>query len=263
MSLVNEFIKNLFLKFNFKISKTIDDYKLEDFFQRIKPVITEYPLIRLGGNGDGGYLVPDDFNGIDVCFSPGVSNIANFELAMADMGIKCYMADYSVDKPPFENKFFFFRKKFLGVRNDDVFLTLDKWVGETEAQGDDFLLQMDIEGGEYPVILDMDMSLLKRFRILIIEFHDLQMLFDKVGFNLIDLTFHKLLKEFHIVHIHPNNCTPTLKYGKFKVPPVMEFTMIRKDRVKSFSHAQVFPHALDVKNVDYLDDIPLPKCWFL
>lgn len=36
-------------------------------------------LIRLGPNGDGGYLVPDDLTGIEACFSPGVCATSEFE----------------------------------------------------------------------------------------------------------------------------------------------------------------------------------------
>ena len=30
----------------------------------------------IGGAGDGGYLVPDDLDGIEYCFSPGVNLIS-------------------------------------------------------------------------------------------------------------------------------------------------------------------------------------------
>ncbi len=40
----------------------------------------------MGGENDGGYLVPDDLEGIEYCFSPGVSNIATFELDCLNRG---------------------------------------------------------------------------------------------------------------------------------------------------------------------------------
>lgn len=256
------FVKKLLMKFNIKISHTISIDDLDEFFAKIKPIRSNYPLVRLGGNADGGYLVPDDFNGVEVCFSPGVSNVANFELAMAQKGIKCYMADYSVDSPPFHNDLFDFKKKFLGVTNNEVYMTLDQWVLQVDCKDTEMILQADIEGGEYQVILDMDINLLLRFRILVIEFHYLDMLIDKAGFTIVNLTFHKLLKYFHIVHIHPNNCSEVIKYRHFEIPPVMEFTFIRKDRVSSSQPANDFPHSLDKKSVDNLEDITLPKCWY-
>src|SRR4051794_36195573 len=49
-----------------------------DLIQALRPWITEHPLIRLGGEHDGGYLLPDDLDGIVACFSPGVSDEASF-----------------------------------------------------------------------------------------------------------------------------------------------------------------------------------------
>lgn len=41
-------------------------------------------LIRIGGSGDGAYLLPDDLTAIDACFLPGVSTLVNFELQLAE-----------------------------------------------------------------------------------------------------------------------------------------------------------------------------------
>ena len=40
--------------------------------EEIRPDTTDKPLIRLGSEADGGYLVPDDLEGIVACFSPDV-----------------------------------------------------------------------------------------------------------------------------------------------------------------------------------------------
>ena len=47
--------------------------------QTLYPVKTKYELIRVGGNNDGGYLIPNDLHSIATCFSPGVDVTANFE----------------------------------------------------------------------------------------------------------------------------------------------------------------------------------------
>ena len=48
-------------------------------FKKRGPVKTEHELIRIGGSKDGGYLVPNDLSGIQACFSPGVSDLADFK----------------------------------------------------------------------------------------------------------------------------------------------------------------------------------------
>ena len=45
----------------------------------MKPKASPFGLIRIGGNSDGAYLVPDDLQGISCCFSPGVSDRKSFE----------------------------------------------------------------------------------------------------------------------------------------------------------------------------------------
>lgn len=53
-------------------------------------------LIRIGGALDGAYLVPDDLDGIEACFSPGVSNRKDFEDELTKTySIKCHMCDFS------------------------------------------------------------------------------------------------------------------------------------------------------------------------
>jgi hypothetical protein len=46
--------------------------ELVALLERLYPVEGGHPLIRVGPDGDGGYLLPDDLSGIVACFSPGV-----------------------------------------------------------------------------------------------------------------------------------------------------------------------------------------------
>jgi len=243
------------------IGRRTSDASLRYFFDQINPINIEEGLIRIGEKGDGGYLLPDDLGGISACFSPGVSSEVSFDLELAERGILCYLADYSVDRPPVSHARFDFEKKYLGTEDDGIYLTLENWINIKESSKEGFILQMDIEGAEYAVILSTPTHVLQKFRILIIEFHQLNELFCFPGMQLIDLTFRKLLKYFDIVHIHPNNCLATVGYSRYQVPPVMEFTFLRKDRVRNASPAVSFPHLLDIKNAPYLPDVILPECW--
>ena len=86
--------------------------------------------------------------------------------------------------------------------------------------------------------------------------------FNKSGHQLISSCFYKLLKSFEIVHIHPNNCSDTVVYDTYEVPPVVEFTFLRKDRIdkKIFTHE--FPNKLDKDNQPSKKSIILPRCFF-
>jgi hypothetical protein len=141
-------------------------------------------------------------------------------------------------------------------------MTLDSWIKRKEPKKSDFILQMDIESSEYDVIYDLSSETLKKFRVLVIEFHRLDSIFDKTGFKLISLTFKKILKDFEIVHIHPNNCRAPVVFRGFEVPPLMEFTFLRKDRVLQKNASQpIFPNPLDQPCVKSMNDYALPSCW--
>lgn len=245
------------------ITKATSNIKLNMFFKRIQIFNTDKKLIRLGGNGDGGYLIPDDLSDVNFCFSPGVSNFAYFEEDLSKYGIKSFLADYSVNQAPTNNINFKFLKKFLGILNDEKNITLETWVNSNcSFDESDLILQMDIEGCEYDILIDANIELLKRFRIIIIEFHDLQNLFNPIGFSIINKCFDKLLDNFVIVHSHPNNTLGSVKYKNYEVIPVMEFTFLRKDRITNMTRNFNFPHLLDSDCVKNNTTIALPKCWY-
>ena len=110
---------------------------------------------------------------------------------------------------------------------------------------------MDIEGSEYKVILDTPLEILKNFRIFIIEFHYLDLLFNEIYFKTISSVFRKLLIDFEILHLHPNNCCGIFEYKKIKIPKVIELTFINKNRLKKTEYPIVenIKNSLDFKNI--------------
>ena len=132
--------------------------------RKLHPIQCEHNLIRIGPIGDGGYLVPDDLNGIIACFSPGVGNVSEFEIQCSQLGMEIFLADASVDRPDNIPSSFHFTKKFIGPGTQDEYLSLDDWVSESgiDSTGD-ILLQMDIEGYEYLSLINISDKLLKFF----------------------------------------------------------------------------------------------------
>jgi hypothetical protein len=84
--------------------------ELLKFLARLYPVEADPPLIRMGPPGDGGYLLPDDLQGIEACFSPGVNEVSGFEKDCAERGMKVFLADHSVDGPAAAHPLFHFTK---------------------------------------------------------------------------------------------------------------------------------------------------------
>jgi hypothetical protein len=236
--------------------------QLDDLIKKLHPVSADKELVRFGPKGDGGYLIPNDLVGIEACFSPGVEFISGFEKDCADAGMMVFMADKSVDKPEILNEKFHFTKKYVGVTSSDDFMTLDDWVNiSLPCSQSDLLLQIDIEGYEYETFLGMSDNLLKRFRIIVAEFHSLDQLWSRPFFMLASHVFEKILQSHVCVHMHPNNCIRLLRSHGLDIPPVCEFTFLRKDRLDSISRCTLFPHPLDCDNTRN-PHMALPTCWY-
>jgi hypothetical protein len=260
---LRDLIRQLFLTSGKSITDSTDEEDLERFIKKLRPKPVGKKLIRIGGKGDGGYLLPDDLSGISSCFSPGVDITSTFEEELAETyGINSFMVDFSVDKPLIENKLFHFDKKFLGNKNDEKFIRLEDWVKNSMCDNYDLLLQMDIEGAEYEVIIDTPREVFKKFRILVIEFHFLDIIFNKNAFKMVEAVFDKLSNDFTVAHIHPNNSRPIINKKLIDIPELLEFTFLRNDRVKYSDEKLKFPHALDEQCASHRPPRHLPKCWW-
>ena len=248
------------------IENTSSKSDLEDFISRFKEKYISCQLIRVGGERDGGYLVPNILKDISYCYSPGVSFTASFEKELSDKyNIKSFMADASVDKAPISDPNFQFLPKYLGVSTDDKFITLSDWINLTSGSNTNGkLLQMDIECSEYDVLIFEDVKTLSSFSTMIIEFHLLQHLFKKDFLRMVSSIFEKIYKHFSICHVHPNNCCGIAELDGIKVPRVMEITFIRNDYIKKCSNNQdiFLPNKLDRKNLEDREDIIMPEMWW-
>jgi hypothetical protein len=239
-----------------------DKRELESLLQKLAPLSTAKELIRLGPKGDGGYLAPNDLEGIEACFSPGVSSISGFEKDCAERGMEVFLADKSVERPAESHERFHFTRKFVGVATSDHFMTLDDWVAMSlPGSLADLLLQMDIEGYEYETFLGASDGLMRRFRIIIAEFHSMDQFWNRPFFQLASRAFEKILQTHSCVHIHPNNCRGSLKKWGLEIPQMAEFTFLRNDRIVNPTPAAVFPNPLDGDNTDD-PPLPLPACWY-
>ena len=264
----NSFFRQIFAPYVFFPGKTTKKKNLKSLVEAMKVHSVAQKLIRIGSDCDGGYLIPDDLNGIRYCFSPGVDNCCDFEMHLAECGVKVFMADASVDNSPKNHPNFNFQKKFISSTNcfEKDTITLDTWFNESmkthqETTGD-CILQMDIEGSEYEVLHNISDTLLNRFRIFIIEFHKLHQLADRFSFRMIEPAIRKLLKNHVVVHAHPNNYRAKLSIFDLQIPANMEMTFLRRDRFIAGRENLTFPHPLDVRCDESKPEMTLPQCWF-
>jgi len=242
----------------------------------LRPVPCPYPLVRIGGDADGAYLIPDDLEGVTSCFSPGVNNYKNFEDDLSLLyGIKCHLCDYSSDvehlKTPLLPGLQTFDKKWLDIDGGPDSLRLDDWVEMhcPVPSAGDLMLQIDIEGAEYRNLLNAGAAVLARFRIIVIELHALSSLNspDSEGTDVARL-LHCLNQTHCCVHAHPNNCGGVgfvdASTG-MNVPDVIELTLLRRDRFIGVASEWIppqVPHPLDIcSNGQRLPPVHLNARW--
>jgi hypothetical protein len=216
-----------------------------------KPYYRE-DLIRMGSNHDGGYVVTKNaVNNSNFLVSLGISNDWTFEKEFyesRDCEVHCY--DHSIDLKIFLidsiiNLIMCFYPRMLDKKVNTVFLPLrykmffknerkhfKEKIGnnpETETNFEKIFsripedkrvfFKIDIESWEYRVISELN-KYHKRISGIIIEFHDVDIMYDSVK-KYID----ELKKYFNIIHIHINN------YGGLsyeKTPRVIEITFENK-----------------------------------
>jgi hypothetical protein len=242
-------------------NQIIDLKSAMETFEILTPKRSPYPLIRVGGSGDGAYLIPDDLSQVSHCLSPGVNNFKHFEDELTTRyGINCDMYDASSDvnkltTPLIEGKQTF-EKLWLDIDNKPDSISIKQWLASKSADSGDCILQIDIEGAEYRNLLGADSKDLARFRIIVIELHKMASGFARpMVFNKVIRPFFKKLDEnFTCVHAHPNNVLGMYKPQNLQVaiPRILELTFLRKDRFTddgNKSSPVSLPHPLDITNV--------------
>jgi hypothetical protein len=211
-----------------------------------KAIDVEY--IRLGSKNDGGYINVNDISKNDFSISFGISYNVDWEKDFIEYGkgIDCY--DNSVDGliENIHNSRFF--KKTVGSE-----ISLNDCIKNTNWTKD-FILKMDIEGGEWDVFRDASVDDLKKFRQIVVEYH---WLIDKINskeYYLIKSCFDKI-NETHVpVWIHANNYAKHIEIDKVNIPDVVEVLYLRKSDYK-FKNFNSYKEYLDIfNNLDMPND---------
>ena len=219
-------------------------------------------LIRLGDDGDGGYLIPDDLTNLDKNYSAGIGLLTKFENDLQNKySIDSMMLDFNnINKNILPKNSQFFKKKLSLFSNENQ-ITINDWI---DNKDEEIILKIDIEGDEYMNLASITNEKLMKVRILIVELHDLRNLRNLIFLRNFDKIISKLIQFFYPCHLHINNMSKVINIGGFKVPDMLEMTFIRKDRVKDFNfNYSKLPNKLDKKTVKDKEEIILDKNWYL
>ncbi len=242
-------------------------------------------LMRLGNPHDGGYVVPrSTVQSVDTLLSFGLSSDWTFEeeFKRINASATIHAYDHTVGARKFRRAFergiprllrgritlrelqarfrtwrtyrqFFaseathFKERIHAVNAGPGHATIGKVFGRTNS--DRVLLKIDIEGAEYGIIGEV-LRHAGRIQLLIVEFHETMALRETFCAAL-----QRLLREFHIVHVHGNNHSYIAPDG---LPNVLEITFVKGPAPDSARRRQQLPVAgLDGPNQRDRADVPI------
>ena len=148
-------------------------------------------------------MVPNILNDIKYCFSAGVGHTNQFETELNELNIESFLADFSVDESVRDLRKFNFIKKYISSFDSEKTKNINSWIKENIKFEDlnKTILKLDVEGSEYEILSAINENILKDLKILIVEFHGLEMIGDE-NTNLIINSLKKLLNYFYVIHIH-------------------------------------------------------------
>jgi len=263
---LDSFLKIFFYSVGVNLERNVKKKQLLNFIKKFNSNYVSTDLIRIGGKGDGGYLVPKIIDKMEYCFSAGVGDLADFEKDLSrKYNIKSFMADASVNGPPHEDKNFNFVKKYLSSSSSKDFISLNDWLNVNKhTENQNLILQMDIESSEYEVLTFESEETLGKFSLFVIEFHKFQNLCNPIFLKIANSIFEKIYKKYYICHVHPNNFSGLYNFKGLLIPSCLEISFIRKDLFQLCKSNQpvVLPHVLDKDNDSKVSHFVMPKIWW-
>jgi hypothetical protein len=213
--------------------------------------------VRLGGKGDGGYVVLDDFIGIETVIGCGVGWDVSFERTFAERGIPVQLYDHTVEKPPHDHRNFnFHRRRVSAVRAADA-ETLDSIAAAYPTPPLRTLLKMDIEGNEWPIFAAAADKTLRSYRQIVCELHHLGRRSEPQWLDDAGQALRNLVRNFAVVHVHANNCGARTQLDGKTVPGALEVTFANRLCYATAASSRSFPTEIDLPNNPTVPDIAL------
>lgn len=205
--------------------------------------------VRLGGDADGGYVVPEDWPKVQGLLSLGIGQDNSFDLAFAENNIPVQSYDFSIAKlPKTHPKIEWHREKISAAdRPKSKETSLERALARFNRENS-LALKMDIEGYEYPALLACPSTALKKIRFLTGEFHGLATALSTGLIHSHVQVFQKLKEQFEVVHVHANNHVGCRLCGGVLVPKHLEITWANKDLYSFSPCREIFPTELDRPN---------------
>jgi hypothetical protein len=206
---------------------------------------------RVGRFFDGGYVMLDQFAGVEAAYSLGVNDDVSWDLDIARLGIPVFQYDHTIARLPEEHPLFHWKPKCLsGIADEEAGVeTLERLIQQNEHErATNLLLKCDIEGSEWTLLEHTPNRVLQQFSQIVVEVHNMGLLAHMHHANNIRKALLNLTTAHRVVHVHANNCVGWEIIGGVPVPLILELTLARHDLGRFEVSEETFPTPLDMPN---------------
>ena len=192
-------------------------------------------LARIGGEGDGGYVMHDGFTS-GTAISVGVGRDDSWDRDMASHGFDVHSFDHTVSRLPSRSKSVTFHR--IGLGTGPRCQPLEKLI-ELTRPGNHVILKVDIEGSEWSALTTGNLAC---FDQIVIEFHDIELALSKSDRVALLAGIH----ETHApVHVHANNYGSMFRADSYWFPSTLEVTYVRRGVLEDWRPAKTLREDLD------------------
>lgn len=244
-------------------TKKVEEQEVLNILAMFVPYDVEgISLMRMGGDFDGGYLVPKEaMLDSEFCVSGGIAGDTSFEedlLKVKDLII--YSFDHTVKDLPLrdkslQNHFIHTQAALVGKDkqlNDNFThsLTLQDVFKTHNLHNKRGCLKIDIEGSEFDFLEHATVELMEHFTCIVVEIHGLS---DYYILKRAGTILARILKQFTLIHVHANSVCGygyLLEHRGISYGNVMECTFINNAYVTHKTPVKKLPHELDAQNVE-------------
>ena len=211
--------------------------------------------IRVGNNGNGGYVLLDDFKDIKIAYSLGIEYMIEFDKSLADRNIDVYMYDHTINGLLYYNKkFHWFKKGLCASYNRQInLMTLTEMLKQNGHLNEtNMILKIDVEGAEWEAFNELSEEFLSKFKYIVGEFHSFKdMIMRERRSELIFNVFRKLNKTHQVFHKHCHATFDAFLLGEYYFSETMELSYVRRDENKFDNDYSIYP----IDGLDF-DDYP-------
>lgn len=205
--------------------------------------------VRVGGDGDGGYVMVDDLDGVETAFSLGVGPNVDWDYEMAERGLIVHQFDHTVAGPPRAHPNFRFHPRMIAATETEGADTLVSMLDHAAThRPHSSILKIDIENAEWGVFAQAHRDVFDKFSQVLCEFHAFEHFAEDWHFRAAYDGLSRLKEHFEVVHVHANNSAGVAFIGGASIPYVIEATLVARARYDTRPSRETFPTALDRPN---------------